>query len=580
MLIAKAEIAAIHAALQVSADSLIGSIQLYEEVLTELSLSNRNGFSGPVPENLVAFWKCSLVVNYGNLTNANKAILATYGYTHGKVLSRIEVLVRAVDSSEHIERKLKAQTWVNLANTFEHYRHNNPKERFQRDIYHDVSLADCFTKAREYDPDNPRILMRSGRELRQRARSEYDIKTAISYFKMALKGDDIDSIRDILYHHIGLTYRSLWNHTEAPTFDNKLDAIYRFRSNDYHRCRVVKPPDSPFDFSLIPPPYKEPLKNALWKIINPIARDPENDYLWKARESFEEANHFYYDKDLSNPLYLMEIARIHSSTRNIQKARQCLQEAEKLRESEAVDEDFVGASLYENLGLLEETELLMKKFSEPEMEKVTHLYRESIRFSAISKTKPIVAFYYLLRILYKQLERCVERNLSEVDQMILQNEYFLLYMAIQEAEDGRDIVNFMAIDDFRVALIWRLIEMFYQRNQPNDAAAALTYLTTLAMAKKLTAEVKGIDLTYTEKQRILIQSAERVTRQRVEQPRFFPNTYRQLYELRCSSDEEDDSYRSLRSEPLAELEKEKLDIAMKIVQPHLDPGYIRRHERC
>jgi len=622
MLIAKAEIAVMYTALPATSDSLIRCIRLFEEVLAETKKRNKNKGLDPLPQKLVAFWKCILVKAYARLTNANKNLLANYGFHHGKVLSRLLKLVLAVDNSKHIANHLKAETWVNLANTFEHYRQNYPTESFRSDVCSGLSLSDLLAKAREYDPDNPRILMRSGRELRRSAKSEKELTEAIDFLKRALKGEDIEDIRDVIYHHIGLSYKALWIHTENPVCEEIIENTYKLPRNNLqpratdidppHGCLVIKPPDHPLDFNLIPMPYKKPPRLATWKVLIPIACDPENPHLLEAVKCFEQA---IRSRDVPGSLVLLDIARTYSSARNIERAREYFQKTLNNAYSESVGVDFIGVSLFETLAHFEECEMIQKAFKDfqsvthrnlgsgslaeelvenlahfeesemirlafrdSECERVKSLYRESIRFSTISKTKTVVAFHYILRILYKQLSFSTDSSLPEMDRMILQNEYLLLYMAIQEAKQSREIVNSLATNDVRIAVMWRLVDMFNRRNQQYDASAAFTYLNILAMANKLTTEVRGINFTAIDKQRMLLVSAERVAQQRVAEveTRYLLRYYKQL----CDLEDTCEYNASLQSEQLTELEIRKLEIVNNIMRPEFDPGYLRSHERC
>ena len=631
MLIAKAEIAAMYSNLSLTSDSLISCIRLYEDVLAETKLINQNEAVNPLTEKLVVFWKCNLVRAYAKLTNANKELLANYGFHHDEVLSRLEELVLAVDNSDHIANHLKAETWVNLANTFEHFRQNYPGQSFRTDVCSGLSISDLLANAREYDPDNPRILMRSGRELRQRATSEQELTEAIDLLKRALKGEAIDGIRDIIYHQIGLAYRALWIHTQHPAREEILENTYKFpgnsllpRASDVREQlgrRVIKPPDHPLDFNRIPRPCKEAPKLAFWRILMPIAPDPKHPYLLEAIKYFEAADRA---ADVPSTLYLLDIARIYSSARNRESAHEhfrkalksagsesisvdfvgvslfetlahfqecevvrkaftdfqfeCIQETQKNVNSDSLADVFIGASLLEKLPHFEKSEVIGRAFRDSECERVKSLYRESIRFSTISKTKAVVAFYHILRIIYKQLSVSTDSSLPEMDRMILQNEYFLLYMAIQEAKQSRDIVNSLATNDFRIAVMWKLIDMFNRRNQQHDASASFTYLSILVMANKLTTEVRGINFTAIEKQRMLLLSAERVAQQRVTVVKtlYLLPHYKELCDLHNTGQDN----ASFQSEPLTDLEIAKLEIVMNIMRPEFIPVYSRPYERC
>lgn len=571
MLIAKAEVAGMHAFLPGYLKIFLSSVALYEEVLDELQEFSKQSLSDI--ENLILIWKQDLVQNYARLT---------YGHKHERAIAVASDIVKELDHHPAITDKDKARLWVNLAVISQHC-----IPRYERNFgYSNTELLEfptsehCYRKAMRYDPQNPRIFMQAGREQRKRAKTVPGLEEAVEWLEKAMEGEGMETDKEYLLHHIGLANQSLWQLTDNPEYRN-IEDDYKFRRNSHDDdgsrlgSRVIKPPNHPLDFSKIPPPYKKLHKSTQWRFFNPIVHDIRNKYYLRAIQCFEEAIRITSDKCL----YLTHLARLRSSALDLVKAGECLREAEKEVFSDIVSAESVGVSLYEYIGFHEETLMMQKGFNHNHAEKIKSSYRESIRQSTRSNWKPVVAFHHLLRILYKQLED--EDGFDcERDRMIVQDEYFLLYMAIQESKDPRDILKTLTTSDFKIDLISRLIQAFHERNEEFDAEAGFAYFSVLAVFRKKPKLEIGAENNAGEIMRILLKLAERVARQRIEQPRYLRQEYRILYELIGEEARLRELNSSSLESELAKLELYKMKIVMAIICPMMLTGCVRSIEQC
>ena len=556
MLIAKAEVAAMHERIANSASDLLNhSIPLFEEVLQEIDLLPASDLSDSTFRDLAALWKRDLVDVYLELMKATNTLLERHGHSQSTVFSRIKDILRSVVSDEDVTKHIRAQASMELGEATISYLGNVTKDERNQQVFEDIDQ--CFRQASLLDPDDTEILLRAARQQRISAKAPDELKEVIEILNRCV--DKLSSIKgdqkDVALHHLGLAYRSLWLKTGKHTVP--LLRIY-FRSTGLRDangfcppvgCLVIKPPNTLFEAVLVPRPYKNPPKYIAQRESNPIARDDDPNLL-KARESFLEADHLTAEG--SGCLYPVEVARTYISTGDTKKAQEYLERGHKRK---GIGQN--GVYLYEQMGQFEESALTddwNATAYDLHLEKIKSIYREAIRYDTRGTRNAIMAFYRLLDILYGQIH-------SNKADLIVQTEYFLLYMTVQQTDKPNEMVKTMTDDDIKTGLMWRLIEMFHERNNPHDAAAAFTYISIIAAAKKLPADVKDVSLTISDRQRLLLESTERVALERTVQPRYLPQAYQWL----CYLDDIDEENRSTYDSPFGILVDKSRSAELKAV---------------
>ena len=163
------------------------------------------------------------------------------------------------------------------------------------------------------------------------------------------------------------------------------------------------------------------------------------------------------------------------------------------------------------------------------------LYRESIRYSAQCKVPPLVSFHNLLKLLYEQTQ--LERNQNNE---VLQKEYFLIFIAVQDAENSRDILHELTKDHVKTEWMWKLIELMYEINGDGAAAAAaFTYITVLCKAgKHLDHSMSRNEIpdgTKKEKKTLVFEVSKRAVEVLAYPENVISRTFQWLSEMRDSS---------------------------------------------
>lgn len=523
VLIAKAGVAAMYRMVGtgISSNALDKSCRLYDEVFDEVNRLPFHVICDPVFRDLMATWKLDLSLNYHFQAMIQKPTDARNGASELNALyDKITLLLKPVADDERIADKIRADSLVLLATARDS--HVRLTSSSSDRLHDDVTSFDWLKRAGRLDPDNLDTSLKIARHMRRGATTVKEIKNVIERLKLCL--EDVRK-RKIACHHLGLAYRSLWklgdNFPPPPPPPRNRLRPPRGSSSLPIGSRVVEPPRSLLNQTMIPKPYKSVPRFLLLRHSNPLAGAENDAYLLEARRYFKRADNWGGGSD---SLMLVEIARTYVSTGNIAEAERCF--------SRALERQNIASGavyLFEQMGILKESQLNDDDDDDDhyneELEDLKSIYREAIRHDTHSTYKAEMAYYRLLDILYYQTQ-------ASRANFIVQSEYFLIYMALQKREEYHNaMAKAMISDENQIGFMWRLIELLHQRNDAHDASAAFAYISVLAANDKLLTEVRGTELSVQDKLKILLDSGEKIALERPVRAHHLPQTFDWLCQM-------------------------------------------------
>lgn len=520
MLIAKAEIASMHLDYDIAEDSIVCSIRLLEEVLLSLeSLSNASARES-IPDYLIDFWKLRLVKSFIQLFSEDHDFLTKHGYTEESILTKIRDSVWQVMESKHLGANLKSSIWRNFGSLLEKYVTTTLGGNLETEMFEGLSPKRCFEEAFELNQNNYRLLLNSVRfKSMNNSVTDDELKRYIELMKLCTKCE-AQQHRALFY--MGLNFRLLWLRNDRIDFvlaSEPFEEAEHCENGPPKGCLVIKAPNC-IAWN-IPRPYKYVPEKVLKQVINPLAPDLTNLYLQNARRCFKEANDI--KPSMSHALHL---ARILISIGEIDKAKECLTEADKLPFG------IVRTALYETMGVLVHREIITNYYKDvEEIEKAKQYYREAIRHGILYIKRLYVSVHYLLQLLHHQLQGRHAQN--ETDELMIQNEYFLIYMTIQQTDSHFFVLDVLVNDCTKRRLMWKLIRQFYLRNRSYDGAAAFAYLTVFVITQKFELDT-DLDLTMDMKLKMLLQSGIEAALSKPVQSLYLPQTYQWLCDFQDS----------------------------------------------
>ena len=503
------------------------AVELYEEALREMSLLSSEEQHEPYFHYTMLRVRISLAQTYNKLmarsmlqiywpdTELNNAIM--YSRITRQLMDVIESEPLIIeDEAECIELDFpayKGWAWAELGYASSKYAFLSFNDETIGEV---LAPETCFQKAMEIAPETSFILEKYGQYKRQNAKTITEYEDAVALLKKAI---ELEPNRYLAIYQLGVAYRSMWLLEEDQ---KKLS--WKPLNRKTNRQLVVKPPKSLIDQKLIPIPSNDLKFYEIWRNSNPVPKNVDNMYFSNSQHYFKLASEMVHN---SCCLYLVDLARSYISCKNFREAENCFQCAENGEyDPKAATHLFVQRALmYQNLG----NQSCTTESTNWNIKMAIHLYREAIIHFVPGSTSPDFAFLNLLQLLYGETQREINKN-----NLALQREYFLLYMMVQDAQTPKELILELTRDESKVNTMWKLIEMFHERDELDDNAAAFMYISILARADKLKyAVTQNTSTANTEK---LILDISKISAQTCAYPEnTIAKTYQWLNFLRNSS---------------------------------------------
>ena len=233
-----------------------------------------------------------------------------------------------------------------------------------------------------------------------------------------------------ILHQIADVCRKCWaieeRHSDKLKVVMNQDRTWMDNShNGNRRVRVVMPPTELVSQTYIPSPNKMVGFYRLMISFNFRARDVKNKYLIKSLNYFGKASDLAKHE---NRFHLLHLGRTWQSFGDDEKALHYFSEAR-----ETSDTMISGGSLHEQWAMLIDQLVSSSDYrGDQTRERALQYYREALRYQVLFGTSSMAALYYFLKLLYKLTQ--MEEYQHDA---ILQKEYYLIYMVIQDSKTDK-----------------------------------------------------------------------------------------------------------------------------------------------